>query len=268
MLPVCLGEATKVSQYLLDSDKEYLATVVLGQRTSTADAEGEVIASAAVDIDDQSLAAALERQRGDIEQLPPMYSALKLNGQPLYKLAREGKSVERDARRVSIYRNELLSRSDNELELFVACSKGTYIRSIADDLGQDLGCGGHIGALRRLKAGCFGIENRHSDAGQFADRVVSLEQLESQGQLEGPESLDQYLVPMDAAIEHLPAVSLPALAADSIRHGQAVLVRHLPSDGLVRLYAESEENDESRFIGIGEIDDDGKVAPRRLIVDA
>ena len=156
VLPLCLGEATKVSQFLLDSDKAYRARIKLGERTDTADSEGEVIAKVEnFTLDEAAVRAALRRFEGEIEQVPPMYSALKQDGQPLYKLARQGKTVERKARTITVYAIELtdFDADAKEIEIEVDCSKGTYIRTIADDLGQILGCGGHIIALRRLRAG-------------------------------------------------------------------------------------------------------------------
>lgn len=270
LLPVCLGEATKISQYLLDSDKEYLATIRLGVKTDTADSEGQVIEERSRQVEAGQLEQALQKYRGDIEQVPPMYSALKKDGQPLYKLARRGEQVERESRPVTIYRNELVSFQGDQLQLYVACSKGTYIRTLAEDLGEDLGCGAHISALRRLRSGCFALSSETDGrlsrgvSNGFADSVVTLDWLEDTARSGGLDALDKVLVPMDAAIEYMPAVQLPELAADSVRHGQPVLVRHLPADGMVRMYERTPE--ELVFLGIGEIDDDGRVAPRRLIV--
>ncbi len=251
VLPLCLGEATKVSQFLLDSDKAYLARIKLGERTDTADSEGEVIERVeAFDLDQAAVKAALKTFEGEIEQVPPMYSALKKDGQPLYKLAREGKTVEREARPVTIYSIALTAfdADAREIEIEVDCSKGTYIRTIADDLGQILGCGGHIIALRRLKAGAFTLADS-----------VTLDALEALGDT-GFAALDAHLMPMDKAIEALPAVELTAHTAEFLKHGQAVQVNKPPAEGLVRLY------EEGAFIGIGVIDDDGKVAPKRLLV--
>lgn len=252
VLPLCLGEATKVSQYLLDSDKGYRARIKLGVRTDSGDSEGNVLdehdASA---IERQDIEASLPRFRGEIEQLPPMHSALKKDGVPLYKLARQGKTVEREPRRVTIYRCELTAFEGGELELEVECSKGTYIRTIADDLGQALGCGAHIIALHRTKAGAFTEQD-----------CIGIEALIQEKERNGLDGLDQFLIPMDEAVADFPAVVLPEITAGFVKNGQAVLVRHLPADGLVRLY------EEEQFIGIGCIDDEGKVAPKRLIVSA
>lgn len=252
VLPLCLGEATKVSQFLLDSDKAYRARIKLGVRTDTADSEGEVIATAdAGAVTEAQIKNALTQFEGDIEQVPPMYSALKRDGQPLYKLAREGKTVEREPRAITVYSIELtdFDPQSQELEIEVDCSKGTYIRTIADDLGQIIGCGAHIIALRRLKAGAFTLADSQS-----------LEELEAAKQADGFTAIDAMLMPMDKAIDTLPAVHLPAYTAQFLKQGQAVQVNKPPADGLLRLYEDEE------FIGIGVIDDDGKVAPKRLIV--
>jgi tRNA pseudouridine55 synthase len=180
-----------------------------------------------------------------------MYSALKKDGVPLYKLARQGKTVEREPRRVSIYSIELTAFIDDELELEIECSKGTYIRAIADDLGQALGCGAHVVALHRTRAGSFTDKDS-----------IKFDELIQEKEAHGLEGLDRLLFPMDMAVANLPQVRLPEVTASQVKHGQAVLVRHLPAEGLVRLY------EEEQFIGIGVIDEDGKVAPKRLIVDA
>jgi len=250
VLPLCLGEATKVSQFLLDSDKKYRAKVKLGVRTDSGDSEGNVLESCAdFQVSQQQIEKALIPFRGEIEQVPPMYSALKVNGVPLYKMARKGQTIEREARQITVYSIELTAFEGDELELEIACSKGTYIRTIADDLGQALGCGAHIIALRRTQAGAF----------TEAD-CVTTQQLIEECESGGLSVIDEHLIPMDKAIEDLPEVVLPSITASFIKNGQAVLVRHLPEEGLVRLY------EEGQFIGIGCIDDDGKVAPRRLIV--
>ena len=251
VLPLCLGEATKVSQFLLDSDKRYRTRIKLGIRTDSGDSEGNEIARCdSLAVDRLRIEKALLQFKGEIEQLPPMYSALKVNGVPLYKMARKGLEVERETRVVSVYHIELVDFDKDEIELDIACSKGTYIRTIADDLGQDLGCGAHVIALRRTQAGIF-TEEDCITAGQLA-------QLKESG---GFQKIDQLLIPMDQAVLDLPEVKLPSITASHVKNGQAVLVRHLPEEGLVRLY------EDEQFIGIGCIDDDGKVAPRRLIVN-
>lgn len=251
VLPLCFGEATKVSQFLLNSDKKYRARIRLGIRTDSGDSEGLVIDSRSeFSFSRKDVEKALRNFEGEIDQIPPMYSALKVNGVPLYKLARKGETIEREPRRVNIYSIELTEFGADELELEIACSKGTYIRTIADDLGQLLGCGAHIIALRRTQAGVF---TEHD--------CVNIESLRAEKEASGFDQIDQHLIPMDEAIADLPEVILPGITASCIKNGQPVLVRHLPEEGLVRLY------EDEQFIGIGCIDDDGMVAPRRLIVN-
>jgi len=260
VLPLCFGEATKVSQFLLEADKRYLTRIKLGERTDTADSEGEVIERrSALGVTRDDVVNALSQFRGEISQIPPMYSALKHQGQPLYKLARAGKEVERKRRQVTVHDLVLHGFDNNDgepaLELEIHCSKGTYVRTIADDLGQVLGCGAHVTALRRLQAGAFVIA-----------RCVTLDDLQRIAEEQGDEALDALLVAPDEAIEHLPAVELSGLCAGYVRQGQAVTVRPLPvttgDDALVRLY----EGDE--FFGIGAVLDDGRVAPRRLMKES
>lgn len=251
VLPLCLGEATKVSQFLLNSDKKYRARVKLGVRTDSGDSEGQVIESCdEFSLDRKTVEKALHSFEGEIDQIPPMHSALKVNGVPLYKLARKGETIEREPRRVKVYSIELTEFGADELELEIACSKGTYIRTIADDLGQLLQCGAHIIALRRTQAGVFTEQD-----------CVDVESLRAEKESSGFDQIDQHLIPMDAAIADLPEVILPGITASCIKNGQPVLVRHLPEEGLVRLY------EEEQFIGIGCINEDGMVAPRRLVIN-
>ena len=248
VLPICLGEATKLSSFILDADKAYRVTIKLGEKTDTADSEGQVIQQIEPDVSLKQLDAALKSFSGEIQQLPPMYSALKHQGQPLYKYARKGVEIERKTRLVTIHSCELQSFDGINLELVVECSKGTYIRSIADDLGDMLGCGGHVTALRRLKAGPFTIAQ--------AQTMEGLDELA----VKGLEALDNTLQNADLAVSNLPAVRLSDDVAHYIRLGQAVITRHLPTEGLVRLYSEDV------FIGIGSILEDGRVAPKRLFI--
>ena len=249
VLPLCFGEATKVSQFLLESDKRYLVKIKLGERTDTGDSQGKIIkAQKRVKVNFETLRLALNNFEGEIKQLPPMYSALKHKGVPLYKLAREGIKVERKVRTIQIYKNTLVSFEGNIVELDVTCSKGTYIRSLADDLGQDLGCGGHVVELRRIQAGRFSI-----------DECRNLRKLESIKELNGLGVLDKLLIPMDQAIVELPKVFLEHHSAKQIKYGQFICLDELPGGGLVRLY------EEEVFIGIGAINSEGKLFPRRLL---
>lgn len=255
VLPLCLGEATKVSRFLLDSDKKYRTRMKLGVRTDSGDSEGrEIAVCEEFSVTREQVELALESFRGEIEQVPPMHSAVKVQGTPLYKLARSGRVVEREPRKVTVYAIALTEFAPPEIEIELACSKGTYIRTIADELGQMLGCGAHIIALRRLQAGGFGEED-----------CVTAGFLEQEKESKGLEGIDRYLAPIDKPLADLPAVMLPDIAANQVRSGQAVLVRHLPAEGMVRMYRKT--CDQERFIGIGAIDDDGRVAPKRLIAE-
>jgi len=252
MLPVCLGEATKISAFLLDSDKRYHLQCQLGVSTTTGDAEGEVLETQDVSsITEQDVKAVLPEFIGKIEQIPPMYSALKHNGERLYKLARQGIEVERKARSVTIYDIEFISlRTDDQqrliLELEVACSKGTYVRTLAEDIAKKLHCGAHITALRRLSVGPYDGE------------MLTIEQL-AELAAQGEEKLDSCLQPIDSGVADWPDVHLGSDAAFYVQQGQAVMVPHAPTQGWVRIY------DHSHFLGLGEIQDDGLVAPRRMI---
>ncbi len=252
LLPLCLGYTTKFSAFLLDADKRYQVRVRLGETTETADAEGEVIATAPVEgITEAMVLDILGEFVGLIEQLPPMYSAVKHEGQRLYKLAREGKEVERTPRQISIYRLELREFALPDIELDVHCSKGTYVRTLAEDIGKRLGCGGHVAALRRTGVGPY-IEGETD--------FVPLAALEAKAEEQGPASLDTLLLPLESTLGHCPAIRLSANSAFYLGQGQPVLVPQAPTEGLVRLYDVSE-----RFLGVGEILEDGRVQPKRLI---
>lgn len=254
VLPLCFGEATKFSQFLLDADKEYTATVTLGATTTTGDADGEVVEEKdASSVTEAQIAALLPDFTGDIEQVPSMYSALKHEGKPLYELARQGIEVERKRRTIHIFELELLGFKPGakaELDIRVRCSKGTYIRSLAEDIGQALGCGGHVAVLRRTASGPFGI-----------DQCVSLDEVEALAETKDFEALNGLLLPVDSGLQDLPAVELPEDSGFYLRQGQPVMVPNSPTEGIVRVATETGE-----FLGIGEIMDDGRLAPRRLVV--
>ena len=252
VLPLCLGEATKFSQYLLDADKKYLTNIRLGVATDSGDADGQIIATRpTVGITRHRIETALDAFRGDIEQVPSMFSAVKHQGQPLYKLARQGIEIERDARPVTIYCNRIVEFADDVLTLDIHCSKGTYVRTIAHDLGEALGCGAHVFALRRTLAGPYG-----------EDDLVTLEEMERLREQNA--SLDTLLRPIATTVALWPRVCLAGAPAFYLKQGQPVLVPHSPTEGWVRLYENTD--DDGYFLGVGEILDDGRVAPRRLIV--
>ena len=254
VLPLCFGEATKFSQYLLDADKAYESTFVLGTATASGDAEGEVLQRRdASNLSEADVVTALEAFRGEIEQVPSMFSAIKQDGQPLYKLARKGLEVERKSRRVVVKQLELREFRGGdapEADIYLECSKGTYVRSIAEDLGHALGCGAHVSALRRTRAGPFSLEDS-----------VTLATLEALKENEELAQMDELLLPADTAVLTLPLVKLSESGGFYMRQGQPLLVPNAPCDGMVRIALESGE-----FLGVGEILDDGRVAPRRLIV--
>ena len=251
VLPLCFGEATKFSRFLLTSDKKYWVKLKLGIRTASGDADGDVVEERSTDgVTQDRIQHALESFRGEIDQIPSMYSAIKYRGKPLYKYAREGVEIERESRRINVYSIELSTFDGSEMTLCVHCSKGTYVRTIVDDLGEQLGCGAHVVELRRLMAGPF----KESD-------MVTFEEIET-ARVDG--RLDELLAPISSAVSQWPAVRLSAASAYYIRQGQPVLVPHAPSEGWVQL-RESCSNDEW-FLGMGEIMEDGRVAPRRLIL--
>lgn len=250
MLPICFGEATKFSQFLLNADKRYQVIAKLGVKTTTGDAEGEIVSEKPVTADILAqLQTALQQFRGEITQVPSMYSALKFQGQPLYKLARQGITVERTARAVMIYELNVLSQDETTLTLDVHCSKGTYIRTLVDDLGDVLGCGAHVSFLRRSTVGKYQAERMHT--------IESLIEMASQNDFSG---LDQLLLPLDSMLEDWPGLRLSAKTIFYMRQGQPVLIPRAPMNGWVRL-----DNQEGQFVGVGEMLPDGKVAPRRLI---
>ncbi len=252
LLPICLGGATKFSAFLLDADKRYRVRVRLGISTTTADAEGEVVAEVSAEgVREEDLRAAVAGFLGEIEQLPPMYSAVKHQGQRLYKLAREGIEVERTPRPVTIFAISLRVFEPPEFEMDLHCSKGTYVRTLAADLGDQLGCGAHVIGLRRTGVGPY-LETE--------TRFIRLDEIEEYAAASELDRMDALLLPLESALGHWPPVRLSEDAAFYLRQGQAVLVPQAPASGLVRLYDPS-----AKFIGVGAILDDGKVQPKRLL---
>ncbi len=259
VLPICLGEATKFSQFLLDAEKGYRSTFSLGLRTESGDVDGgEVSRIDASDITLAQIEQAVETFRGDIQQVPSMYSALKHNGQPLYKLARQGIEVERAPRSISIYDYKILDFRPGviaELDVEVRCSKGTYIRSLADDLGQMLGCGAHVSALHRTLAGPF-----------HESETLTLSALEEMRESGEPEQLDHLLKPMDIAVADRMAVELSETVAAYFQLGQEVMsgeaFRNGQEGDIVRVFREG-----GAFLGVATVTEDGRIAPKRLVVE-
>lgn len=264
VLPLCFGEATKFSQFLLDADKRYRSTFLLGQRTNTSDADGEIITTAsAASVTRAQVEQALVPLTGDILQVPSMFSALKHEGQPLYKLARDGIEIERQPRPVTVYGIDILDFRPGELaevDVDVRCSKGTYIRSIAEDLGFALGCGAHVKTLHR------------SAAGPFAEQqCISLESLEAEFEQGGYNALDAQLLGADAPVASLSAIHLPESSAYYFRLGNPVMdsqVYRIGQQGdMVRVFCAQTEQSAQQFLGLGELTDDGRVAPKRIIAN-
>lgn len=250
LLPICLGNATKFSAFLLDANKHYRVTARLGERTDTADAEGQVVETVAIPpLDAAQVNKVLEDFTGRIEQVPPMYSALKKDGKRLYEIAREGGEVEREARSIRIFSLTLEQLDETEFRLDVRCSKGAYIRTLVEDIAKALGTLAHVIDLRRLGVGPF--EKRP---------MYTLEELEAIRDEGGHAALDERLLPVDSPVADWPLLRLDPDSAFYVSRGQAVLVPQAPTEGEVRLYAE-----EGGFLGIGEVADDGRIAPKRLV---
>lgn len=242
LLPLCFGEATKFLADLLAADKTYEAELSFGVTTDTGDAEGRIVRRRPVDFGRVDLVAALTEFRGPIWQTPPMYSALKKDGKPLYALAREGIRVDRARRQVTIHELTLLDFSDDRCRLRVVCSKGTYIRTLAEDLGDRLACGAHLTALRRTAAGSLTV-----------DQASTLEQLAARDE----SARCEWLLPTDTLLQNLPAVDLDAESGRRFLHGGNVCASTTP--GRCRVYAQS------RLLGLGEVDERGVLQPRRVI---
>ncbi|MCP5229827.1 tRNA pseudouridine(55) synthase TruB [Accumulibacter sp.] len=245
LLPLCFGEATKFAVDLLTADKTYEADLLFGATTDTGDADGNVVARHPVDFGPDDLEAALARFRGPIRQVPPMYSALKRDGKPLYQLARQGIEVEREAREVTVHQLQLLDFSVDSCRLRVACSKGTYIRSLAEDLGSALGCGAHLTALRRVAVGALAVGD-----------AVTLDQLAGHGEAER----ERWLLAPDTLLQSLPAVDLDDEAAARFVRGNPVDC--LASPGKCRVYGLG------RLLGLGQADGQGSLQPRRVVASA
>lgn len=250
LLPICLGEATKFSQYLLAADKTYAVKAQLGVKTKTGDSEGEIISKRAVPSFSQAdILKSLQHFLGASTQIPPMYSALKVHGQPLYKLARQNKEVARVPRAIKIYDINLIHYAEEVIEFTVHCSKGTYIRTLVEDLGELLGCGAHVIYLHRIAVGQFNSAN-----------MISIDELKALYDEKNPEALDYLLLSTIETVKHLPFLILDEERVRLIRCGQKVNIEENVNQGLVVLKTASGE-----LLGIGEVDNAGKIAPRRLV---
>ncbi|NTV10472.1 MAG: tRNA pseudouridine(55) synthase TruB [Zoogloea sp.] len=247
LLPLTFGEATKFSQMLLEADKTYEATLRLGITTATADAEGEVLLERPVTVGEAEVLAALPAFRGEIEQVPPMYSALKHQGKALYEYAREGVEIERKSRRVTIRRLDCIEVDGPLVRISVDCSKGTYIRTLAADIGEALGCGAHLVALRRTRIGVFSV-----------GQAVSLAELEAMELVQR----DARLAPVDALVQHLPQHELDAEGERNFTHGQAAAGPEDEAGKSYRVYCGG------RFLGLGTIVPGARIAPARLLATA
>ena len=251
MLPICLGEATKFSQFLLDADKRYLVTAKLGERTDTSDAEGQIVETRDVNVKTSEILTALEQFRGDILQVPTMFSALKYNGKPLYEYARQGITVEREARPITIFELNFIEYNVPYLTLEVHCSKGTYIRTLVDDLGEALGCGAHVTMLRRTAVADYPTE-----------KMLDWNALQSLAAQQDLSLLDVLLLPMDTAVAKLPALTLNESQTQGIGFGQRIKFDNPNSlQGQVRLFSH-----ENRFLGVAVIDENNVIRPQRLVV--
>lgn len=251
MLPICFGNATKFAQYSLDADKTYEVTAKLGIRTTTSDADGEVVSTANVNVSDEQLADALTQFRGPIKQVPSMFSALKHQGKPLYYYARQGIEIERPARAITIHNLALTRFEQDEIDMVVHCSKGTYIRSLVDDLGQVLGCGAYVTRLHRTQVAGFEDMSMHE--------LKELEQL-SEAQ-DNYHSLDGLLLPVDATIAHLPKLVLNEVDNTKFLQGQTLKGYQGETGIAVRVY----HSNQSEFLGVAEFEADSKLQPKRLI---
>lgn len=249
MLPLCFGEATKFSQFLLDSDKKYIVKAKLGEITNTSDADGEVIETREIkDVTETKLLQLIESFIGLQSQVPSMYSAIKHQGVPLYKLARDGVEVERKPREINVYDMQLLSLGPDTFELSIHCSKGTYVRNLVEDIGNKLGCGAHVLELRRTSAGSYDEQ-----------QMVTMEQLEALFEQKNWDALNELLLPMDTIVSGYPEIALTETATFYLKRGQSVLIPKSPRSGLVRL-----RDNNNEFIGVGDVLEDGKIAPKRL----
>jgi len=243
LLPICLGQATKVSEYLLNSHKKYTTVIKLGEITETLDSEGEVTIRKPVQVSEQQLSDALEQFKGDIKQVPPMYSALKKDGQPLYKLARKGEVIERPARDMTVHSLTANRIDETHVELSVHCSSGFYIRSLGHDLGQVLGCGAHVVELRRTDIKAINVDQAHS-----LEKVLEAD-------------LKDLLLPLDVLIEHMPKIEISDAQATSMIQGKPTSANGLLTNELTRFYQPN-----GYLYGVGEVSENGFIKAQKTFV--
>lgn len=264
MLPICLGEATKFSQFLLDTDKTYQVTAKLGVRTTTSDADGEVVETLPVNVTQAQLFAACEQFKGPIKQVPSMFSALKHQGKPLYFYARQGIDIPREARDITIFSLSIDRFAVDEVDMTVHSSKGTYIRSLVDDIGQVLGCGAYVSKLHRTQVTDYPADKMLTMASLQALR----DEIDSEADILDDQTfigMDQLLMPMDSAVKTLDSAELELIAEGFFRNGNPVNfigTTKYPEESLIRAYSK----DSGLFLGVGFIDSDGKIAPKRSVV--
>jgi tRNA pseudouridine55 synthase len=247
VLPICFGQASKVTSLLLDSNKRYLCTLELGSTTTSGDKEGDILETREIaPFDESDIETILSRFRGEIKQIPPMYSALKHNGQPLYKLARQGIEIKRKEREVTIHELKLVDYTNNTITLDVMCSKGTYIRTLAQDIGERLGCGAHLSMLRRNEVEPFDCS-----------KLYTIEDIEALAKVN---DLDNTLLTIDSVLQDYPSLTLADEETTRIKHGLKVSRRDIPNSQLIRLY-----DSHNIFIGIGRYSSDHQLAAKRLM---
>ncbi len=254
VLPICFGQATKFSRFLLDSRKSYETTIRLGITTESGDAEARVVKKRSTDFLNMDLVeSVLKMYRGKIQQIPPMFSALKVDGERLYKLARKGITIDREPRDIEIYELNLLSLTGNEAKFFIRCSKGTYVRTLVEDIGESIGCGAHVRELRRLQVSSFSIED-----------CITLDSIK--GLRQKYELLDAKLLPVDSALVGWPRISVPEQSQISLKHGKTISVESLAPLGLVTIYSKN-SNRRSEFLGIGEFRANGHLLPKKMLIN-
>ncbi|MEC8644792.1 MAG: tRNA pseudouridine(55) synthase TruB, partial [Pseudomonadota bacterium] len=254
VLPICFGQATKFSRFLLDAEKTYEVTIVLGVTTESGDTEARVVQRRPTNkLNRDRVESILKKYLGRTQQIPSMFSALKVNGERLYKLARKGIKVDRDPRHIEVYELNLLSLDGNEAKLFVRCSKGTYVRTLVEDIGESLGCGAHVRELRRLRVASLSIKDCFTFESILAFRKKN-------------ELLDAKLLPIDSALSGWPKIFVPENSLTSLRHGKTISVEGLAPLGFVTIYSKKSKPPDD-FLGLGESLANGRLAPKKMLVN-